>query len=312
MSNVITVNHLIKHYRKAKTNAVDDVSFNVEEGEFFALLGPNGAGKTTTISILNTTLAKTSGQMEVAGYNVDTQSSQVRQSIGVIFQNPSLDLNLTAEENVRFHAVLYGLYPYRPSFALMPSAYKRKVKELAEVLGITGQIYQPIKTFSGGMKRKLEIIRGLIHNPKVLFLDEPTTGLDPESRQNLWQYLMEVRKKQSTTIFLTTHYLEETEDSDRVCIINHGKVIALSTPHSLKKKFVDEYVVVDSHNREELQKELLKHTFQFEGNGPFKIPLQKNSAQEVVSALKTKLSVLQIHTPTLEEAYLEVIKEDHE
>src|SRR5579859_5756901 len=249
MSNVITVNHLIKHYRKAKTNAVDDVSFNVEEGEFFALLGPNGAGKTTTISILNTTLAKTSGQMEVAGYNVDTQSSQVRQSIGVIFQNPSLDLNLTAEENVRFHAVLYGLYPYRPSFALMPNAYKRKVKELAEVLGISGQIYQPIKTFSGGMKRKLEIIRGLIHNPKVLFLDEPTTGLDPESRKNLWTYLMEVRKQKCTTIFLTTHYLDEAEDADHVCIINGGQIVSLTTPQKLKDEFVQEYIVIDGENR---------------------------------------------------------------
>src|SRR5512138_1122317 len=177
MKPMIDVENLVKRYKKSDRNAVDGISFQVMPGELFALLGPNGAGKTTTISILTTTLAPTSGQVRIAGYDVVSQASDVRRQIGIIFQNPSLDLNLTAEENVRFHAVLYGLYPFRPTFAMMPEAYRRQVKQLAEVVGLGAEIFQPMRRFSGGMKRKLEIIRSLIHNPKVLFLDEPTVGL---------------------------------------------------------------------------------------------------------------------------------------
>src|SRR5512146_2637666 len=189
MPAVIEVRHLVKRYKQSSKNAVDDISFEVGQGQFFALLGPNGAGKTTTISILTTTLIPTSGQALIAGFDVTTQASQVRQQVGIIFQNPSLDLNLTAEENVRFHAILYGLYPFRPTFSLMPRAYREQVGALAAVLGIEREIFKPIKTFSGGMKRKLEIIRSLIHRPRVLFLDEPTSGLDPASRHSLWEYL---------------------------------------------------------------------------------------------------------------------------
>ena len=234
MKDIIYVKHLIKRSQKAKTNAVDDISFSVKEGEFFAFLGPNGAGKTTTISILTTTLSKTSGDITIAGFDLDSQSSQVRQNIGVIFQNPSLDLNLTAEENIRFHAILYGLYPFRPLFSMMPDQYKNRVFELAKVVGVEKEIFEPVKTFSGGMKRKLEIIRSLMHHPKVLFLDEPTSGLDPISRRNLWTYLNEVREKEKTTIFLTTHYLEEAEGADHVAIINKGKIIAHDEPSKIK------------------------------------------------------------------------------
>lgn len=235
MQKIIQVKNLVKRYKKAKFNAVDGISFSVNKGEFFSLLGPNGAGKTTTISILTTTLSKTSGKVEISGYDLEKNQSEVRKNIGIIFQNPSLDLNLTAEENVRFHAILYGLYPFSPSFSLMSDEYKKKVKELSEILEIEKDIFKPIKTFSGGMKRKLEIIRSLIHKPKVLFLDEPTSGLDPLSRKNLWEYLKDVRKKEKTTIFLTTHYLEEAEGADTVCIINHGKIVALGSPSTLKK-----------------------------------------------------------------------------
>ncbi len=235
MATIISVKNLVKRYRKADKNAVDGVSFEVEEGEFFSLLGPNGAGKTTTISILTTILSKTSGEVKIAGFDTDKQSSEVRKRVGIIFQNPSLDLNLTAEENIRFHAILYGVYPYKPTFSLMPEAYQKQVLELAKVLGIEDEIFKPVKTFSGGMKRKLEIVRSLMHKPKVLFLDEPTVGLDPLSRKNLWDYLQDVKKKTKMTIFLTTHYLEEAEDCDRVCIINHGKIVALGTPTQIKK-----------------------------------------------------------------------------
>src|SRR5512141_944761 len=207
MQPILHVSHLVKRYKNSQTNAVDDVSFDVAPGEFFVLLGPNGAGKTTTISILTTTLAPTAGQVLIAGHNVATESGAVRQCVGIIFQNPSLDVNLTAEENVRLHAILYGLYPFAPNFALMPRAYQAQIHTLAGVLGIDREIFKPIKTFSGGMKRKLEIIRSLIHRPQVLFLDEPTSGLDPASRRSLWDYLRRVRADDGTTIFLTTHYL---------------------------------------------------------------------------------------------------------
>lgn len=236
MNAIIQVENLVKRYRKADKNAVDGISFSVDKGEFFALLGPNGAGKTTIISMLTTTLSKTSGEVKIAGFDLDKNPNVVRARVGIIFQNPSLDKNLTAEENIRFHAVLYGLYPFRPSFGLMPKQYQKKVYELAEIVEIQDELNKPIKAFSGGMRRKLEIIRSLIHKPQVLFLDEPTTGLDPVSRKSLWAYLQKVRKEEKTTIFLTTHYLEEAEDADNVCIINHGKILKLGTPRQIKGK----------------------------------------------------------------------------
>lgn len=234
--HIIEVKNLVKRYKGSKVNAVDDISFYVEEGAFFSLLGPNGAGKTTAISILTTLLSKTSGEVTIAGFDVEREPSKVRQIIGVIFQNPSLDLNLTAEENIRFHSNLYNLYPYRPSFKLMDKEYQDEVMKLAEILEIKKSLFNPVKTLSGGMKRKLEIIRSLMHKPKVLFLDEPTTGLDPVSRRNLWQYLKEIRKKTNTTIFLTTHYLEEAEGSNYVVIIDNGKIVAKGSPLEIEKK----------------------------------------------------------------------------
>ncbi len=291
---------------------MDDISFSLAEGSFFALLGPNGAGKTTTISILSTTLAKTSGTVTIAGYNLDTHPSAVRQNIGLIFQNPSLDANLTAEENVRFHAVLYGLYAFRPIYGMMPKAYKDSVTELADLLGLKNDLFKPIKSYSGGMKRKLEIIRSIMHHPKVLILDEPSSGLDPVSRKNLWDYLQEVRQKEKMTVFLTTHYLEEAEDVDHVCIINHGKIVSLGTPEQIKRHLVDEYIIADAKDGKVLERELIKHRFAYTGTGPYKIALGKKRAQEVIQTIKTPLSVLRIHSPTLEEAYVEIIENNHE
>lgn len=229
--NVIEVKNLVKKYKNSKINSVDDVSFIVKAGEFFSLLGPNGAGKTSIISILTTTLSKTSGTVTVSGFDIDKQSNEVRKNIGIIFQNPSLDKNLTAEENIRFHAILYGLYPFRPNYFAMSKAYKQQVDELTKVIGLnSGDMTKAVKDMSGGMKRKLEIVRSLMHNPKILFLDEPTSGLDPVARKNLWDYLSKIRKLNKTTIFLTTHYLEEAEHSDKVCILKNGKIVYLGTP----------------------------------------------------------------------------------
>lgn len=309
---IISVEGLTKRYKKAETNAVDGVSFEVAPGEFFTLLGPNGAGKTTTISILTTTLVPTSGSVTIAGHDVVRESSEVRQNVGIIFQQPSLDVNLTGEENVRFHAILYGLYPFRPSFLLMPGEYKAKVRELGSVLGIDKEIFKPVKTYSGGMKRKLEIIRSLIHSPKVLFLDEPTTGLDVASRRNLWEYLAKVRGESGTTIFLTTHYLEEAEQADTICIINKGKVVSYGTPEQVKAHLVEEYVLIDAADRDQLRTELRRLGLQFSETPLFKVGLNGNSVHSLLKQIETPLTVVQTHTPTLEDAYLEILEEVRE
>ena len=309
MQAIIEVEHLVKRYKKATANAVDDISFNVAPGEFFALLGPNGAGKTTTISILTTTLLPTSGTVKVAGHDVVTRASAVRQCVGIIFQQPSLDLNLTAEENVRFHAFFYGLYPFRPAFSLMPSAYKQQVHELAAILGIQDEIFKPIKTFSGGMKRKLEIIRSLIHRPRVLFLDEPTAGLDAASRRNLWDYLRQVREQSGTTVFLTTHYLEESEEADTVCIINKGKIVSYGTPAHIKADLIQNYMVIDSDDRAQLRAELVGLGIAFAETPLFRIDLNGYNPQQIIKSIETPLTVLKTHMPTIEDAYLAIIGE---
>lgn len=309
--NIIEVKNLVKKYNKAEKNAVDGITFNVKEGEFFALLGPNGAGKTTTISILTTTLSKSSGEVKIVNFDIEKQSSDVRQNVGIIFQNPSLDLNLSAEENIRLHSILYGLYPYRPAYALMSEGYKKRVNDLAKIIGIEKELFKQVKTFSGGMKRKLEIIRSLMHKPKVLFLDEPTSGLDPLSRKNLWEYLKQVRKEQKTTIFLTTHYLEEAEEADTVCIINNGKIVSFGTPEKIKRELVHQFLYVDAKSRQSLKKELVNKNIDFSDDGPFKINLEKQSAQKIIQKIDTTLSSINIHNPTLEEAYLEVISNNN-
>jgi ABC-2 type transport system ATP-binding protein len=234
--NVVEVRSLVKRYRHARNNAVDGVSFDVAEGQLFCLLGPNGAGKTTTVSILTTTLAMTSGSVHIAGRDLASEQARVRRQVGVVFQGASLDLNLTAEENVRVHAVLYGLYSWRPSFRLMPRQYRRQVEEVAGVLGVEDVLGRPARALSGGTRRKLEIVRALMHRPQVLFLDEPTTGLDPESRRNLWSYLAGARRRYGTTVFLTTHYLEEADPAETVCVIVNGRVVELGRPAAIKER----------------------------------------------------------------------------
>ena len=314
MNSIIHVENLVKRYKNTQANAVDSISFDVAPGEFFVLLGPNGAGKTTTISILTTTLAPTSGKVEIAGYDLVSEANKVRESVGIIFQNPSLDQNLTAEENVRLHACLYGLYPFRPTFWLMPRAYQKHVTDLAAILGIEKEIHKPVKTFSGGMKRKLEIIRSLIHKPHgVLFLDEPTTGLDPLSRRSLWDYLTQVRSEYETTVFMTTHYLEEAEQADTICILHHGKVVAKGTPDDVKSRLVDNFLLLDAADRGALRTELLTLQIPFVETPLFKIELngdKKRSPQYILKAVDTPLTTVKINTPTVEDAYLAIIQEN--
>ena len=308
MTSIIEVQGLIKRYRGATTNAVDDISFNVASGEFFTLLGPNGAGKTTTISILTTTLAPTSGLTRIAGYYLAHSASDVRQNIGIIFQQPSLDFNLSAEENIRFHAILYGLFPFRPTFLSMPRAYRERVQELAALLGLEHEMSKQVKKLSGGMRRKLEIIRSLLHKPRVLFLDEPTAGLDPASRRNLWEYLRKVRYESGTTIFLTTHYLEEAEEADTICMINQGKILAYGSPQEVKGHLIENYLLIDAADRDRLRSELQRLGIAFSETPFFKIALNGHSAQQIIKAIDTPLALVKTHIPTLEDAYLEILE----
>ncbi len=311
MPAIIEVEHLVKRYRKAERNAVDDISFSVTEGEFFALLGPNGAGKTTTVSVLTTTLAKTSGRVVIAGFDLERDEHAIRRASGVVFQGSCVDLNLTAEENIRFHAFLYGLYPFRPLYALMPRSYRSRVHELAELMGITSALFQPMHTFSGGMRRKLELVRSLMHRPKVLFLDEPTAGLDPVSRRALWQYLGDIRKRERVTILLTTHYLEEAEGADNVAIINDGKIVMYGTPKELTRTLLEDTLIVDASDRGFLRTALLKFTDRVSETPPFRVALTKGlRAQDVVRSLPMELTHFDIERPTLEDAYLKIIESE--
>lgn len=306
--SMIQVEELIKQYDKAKTPAVKGVSFTVNEGEFFAFLGPNGAGKTTTISILTTTLAKTSGIVTIAGYDIEKEAEQVRKKIGIIFQKPSLDLQLSAEENIRFHACLYGMYSYRPTFRLMPAEYKNRVMELAEIVGLGDAIFKPVKKMSGGMQRKLEIIRSLMHTPDVLFLDEPTQGLDAVSRRSLWEYINNVRKEHGTTVFLTTHYIDEAENVDKVCIINQGQVASCCPPEEMKKGLLRKELILDAEDQAGLTSELSDlGLFHKKDDAHIIVPYQDRTAQEIIARLKTKLTVLEIKEPSLEDAYVEYL-----
>jgi ABC-2 type transport system ATP-binding protein len=205
--------------------AVDGISFEVPTGESFGFLGPNGAGKSTTINILCTLLRPTEGRAEVAGYDVTARPADVRRRIGLVFQDSTLDEYLTAEENLRFHAELYGV---------PRDAADERLRDVLEMVELWDRRTGIVATFSGGMKRRLEIARGLLHSPRVLFLDEPTVGLDPQTRAHIWDYIEELRRRESITIFLTTHYMDEAEHCDRIAIIDHGRIVAIDTPDALK------------------------------------------------------------------------------
>ena len=308
---VIVVRGLTKRYRGAAEAAVDDIAFTVGRGEFFALLGPNGAGKTTTISILTTTLGRTSGFVAVAGYDPEHQARQVRENIGILFQKPALDRALSAEENIRFHACLYGMYPYRPFFRTMPSAYKDRVMELAEIVGIRDSLFEPVRKLSGGMQRKLEIVRSLIHLPAVLFLDEPTQGLDAVSRRSLWRYIDRVRREKGTTVFLTTHYIDEAENVDRICVVNRGKIAVSGTPGEMKERLLRKELILDADDRAHLLRELTDMGLRPKNAGagdPLRVDWSGSTAQNVITRLNTRLTVLKIHEPSLEDAYVELLR----
>lgn len=227
---IIHVGNLTKTFGPAAAGfkAVDDISFDVETGEIFAFLGPNGAGKTTTIKMLTTLMAPTGGTISINGHDPVHDQDAVRRSFGIVFQDPSLDDELTASENLEFHAILYKVDA---------AIRQNRIKELLTLVELYDKRKNLVKTFSGGMKRRLEIARGLLHHPKIFFLDEPTIGLDPQTRNKMWEYLIDLNKKEHITIFFTTHYMEEAQKvAQRVAIIDHGKIVAQGTPGELKEK----------------------------------------------------------------------------
>ncbi len=226
MENIISVKNLFKKF--GDFTAVNDVSFDVAKGEIFAFLGPNGAGKSTTIKMLTTLLHPTSGTIELNGANPVNDPNGVRKSFGIVFQDPSLDDELTAKENMDFHAILYE----------MPKKLRlERVEQLLNFVELWDRRDSLVKEFSGGMKRRLEIARGLLHHPKVIFLDEPTLGLDPQTRNHMWSYLQELNKTEGVTVFFTTHYMEEAARiAQRIAIVDHGKIVAIGTAQDLMAK----------------------------------------------------------------------------
>ncbi len=224
--NIISVKNLTKKYKNF--TAVDNISFDIEKGEIFAFLGPNGAGKSTTIKMLTTLLNPTSGKIKLDGSDPIDDEYKARHSFGIVFQDPSTDDDLTVYENMFFHAVLYNI---------PKKTRDGRIQEMLEFVELWDRRNNLIKTFSGGMKRRLEIARGLLHHPKILFLDEPTIGLDPQTRKHTWEYILNINKKEKMTVFFTTHYMEEAEKiADRIAIIDHGKIVARGTLEELKKK----------------------------------------------------------------------------
>ncbi len=233
MENIIEIKNLKKYFGDVR--AVDDISFNVRRGELFAFLGVNGAGKSTTISIICDMLKKDSGSVFINGMDIGEERERIKNEIGVVFQSSVLDRALSVKDNLQSRAALYGI---------SGKAFEKRLSALAELLDFSDLLGRSVGKLSGGQRRRIDIARALLHNPKLLILDEPTTGLDPQTRKRLWSVLEELRHSQSMTVFLTTHYMEEAADADYVVILDAGKISAQGTPHELKNKFTGDYVTI--------------------------------------------------------------------
>jgi ABC-2 type transport system ATP-binding protein len=295
----IVVDHLVKKFDTMA--AVDDVSFNVEPGELFAFLGPNGAGKTTTINILVTILKPTAGRALVNGFDVVTQQAQVRQSIGIVFQDPSLDDRLSGWQNLHFHALVYNM---------SESEGAKRIEQLMRMVDLWEVRNHEVRSYSGGMRRRLELARGLLHHPKVLFLDEPTIGLDPQTRDLIWRYILEMRKEEGTTIFMTTHYMEEAEKVDRVAIIDHGKIIALDTPDVLKRMVGKDVVTGRTDNcrlaASEIERKYNLTTRCDDASFTFEVESGEEFLPGFIRDFGPQILSISLHRPTLEDVFLKL------
>jgi ABC-2 type transport system ATP-binding protein len=303
MKPAINVQNLVKRYEK--TVAVDGISFSIPEGELFGLLGPNGAGKTTIINILATLIRPTSGYAEVAGISVAGDRDALRRQIGIVFQEPALDVKLTGRENLQFHAMMYGLSkPER----------KEMIDQVLELVDLRDRADLLVDKFSGGMKRRLEIARGLIQHPRVLFLDEPTLGLDAQTRRHIWEYIRKLNREKRVTIILTTHYMDEADFlCDRVAIIDKGKIVAMDTPAHLKNILGGDMVHLEISEGEGSLMDVLKNTDWIKAiklhdsqlsltmeKGDTRIPELMNLALNA----GTKVTSVNLRKPSLEDVFL--------
>jgi ABC-2 type transport system ATP-binding protein len=293
----IEVQELTKRF--GDLTAVDGISFDVARSEIFGFLGPNGAGKTTTISMLCTLLTPSSGRALIGGYDVSQDPAAVRRQIGIVFQDTTLDDRLTARENLAFHGEIYGM---------SRQDIRDRAGEMLERVGLDDRANAYVLTYSGGMKRRLEIARGLMHHPTALFLDEPTIGLDPQTRRSLWSYAQSLRDTEGVTIFLTTHYMDEAEACDRIAIIDHGNIVALDTPAGLKGRLGGDVISVSAADNEVLAQEI-KDRFEVEprvenGTVEFRIDQGDQFVPLLFSRLTTAVQTVAVRRPTLDDVFV--------
>jgi ABC-2 type transport system ATP-binding protein len=297
--NAIEVRDLARRF--GSVEAVKGVSFDVEESEIFGFLGPNGAGKTTTINMLCTLLRPSAGRATVNGFDVVDERSEVRRSIGLVFQQPTLDEYLSADRNLRFHGYAYAL----------PSGVReRRMTELLEMVELSDRRSGPVRTYSGGMKRRLEIARGLLHHPRVLFLDEPTLGLDPQTRRHIWDYLRSLREREGLTIFLTTHYMDEAEFSSRIAVIDHGQIVALDTPDGLKRAVGGDLVTFSTDDPErgaaEVRERYGVEPVVSDGTVRFHVEGGESFLPEFVRLFSQPMTSVALRRPTLDDVFLQL------
>src|SRR3954451_21508509 len=296
-ANAVSVAGLTKRY--GQILAVDDVSFDVRRGEIFGFLGPNGAGKSTTIKMLCTLTDPSGGTATVAGHDIVREQSAVRRNIGLVFQDPTLDQYLTAEQNLRMHAELYGV----PRAALAG-----RLQQVLDMVGLADRRSALVQTFSGGMKRRLEIARGLLHAPHVLFLDEPTVGLDPQTRSSIWNYINDLRRREDITIFLTTHYMDEAEYCDRIAIMDHGRIVVLDTPEALKAAVGEDRVQITTVD-DDAAIGALKDKFDIEarfaeGQVMFAVPAGEAFVPRLFAELGVGIRSVSVSRPSLDDVFM--------
>ncbi len=300
---VIQARGLVKTFKakKAPVEAVKGIDLEVGRGEIFGFLGPNGAGKSTTINILCTLMRPTSGRAAVAGFDVDSAPDEVRSRIGLVFQDPSLDQNLTARENLQFHAFIYSV----------PSAQRReRIDGVLRMVELLDRADTVVKTFSGGMRRRLEIARGMLHTPEVLFLDEPTIGLDPQTRRHIWEYLRRLREEHSVTLFMTTHYMDEAEECDRIAVIDYGKIVGEGTPTELKRLVGGDVVTISTSDNVAAAAEI-RERFDMEptvddGTLRLEVPDGAEFIPRLVRELTEPVTSVASHRPSLDDVFLKL------
>lgn len=297
MKQIIEVEHFTKNYGSLK--AVDDITFRVEEGIIFAFLGPNGAGKSTTIHSLCTILDKSEGKILINGHDATEDKSLVRKDIGIVFQDSTLDARLTVEENLKYHCSFYKI---------PKNEVEERIDFVLDLVALSDWKKAIVGGLSGGMKRRVEIARGLVHDPKVLFLDEPTTGLDPQTRANVWEYIQKLQKKKNITIFLTTHYMDEAEICAKVAIMDHGKIIAYDTPGNLKNKYTSTVMQISTSQEAQFETFLGVNDISYERAGE-KIVIktdQSAKALSILSECKDIITDFEVKKGTLNEVFLAI------